>query len=69
MCLESKLNSEVFPTLSGYLKEINFREINFDEDLFSRMQILPYFAWIYFRGCQIYNVFLFYERITRFKNL
>ena len=31
-------------------EEINFRDVSFCVDLFSRMQILPYFAWIYFRG-------------------
>ena len=31
--------------LNSYLKELNFRM-----DLFSHKQILPHFAWIYFRG-------------------
>ena len=33
-----------------YLTELNFREINFHMNLFWRMSILPYIAWVYFRG-------------------
>ena len=47
-------------------EQINLRNINFPVDLFSRMQILPAFAWIYFRGfswtyfrdCKIYHAYV-----------
>ena len=35
------------------LRKLIFVKINFRVDFFSQMQILSYFAWIYFRGCQI----------------
>ena len=38
-----------------YLMEINVHEIKFCVDLFSRMRLLTFFAWIYFRGSRNSN--------------